>query len=133
MAVNNKQSYLEKQGIDARREQTIRSDYNKTDFYSEEHQDALSNPADPNKILGKGVTGGSMYHYTPNHDLSSTSYHYDSLSTTEGGGAYDIHGRNNDGGRHRLMSYNVYGADNAYGLDSIDESANLEEGQYQVK
>lgn len=130
---NNKQSYLEKQGIEARREQIVRSDYNKADAYSEEHEDALSNPNDKNKALGKGTGNGGHQHYRPNHDLPPTLINYSNMDTTAGGGAYDIHGRNDVGGRNRLISYNLYNNDNAYGPDSVDSSMNIEDGQYVMK
>jgi hypothetical protein len=58
---------------------------------------------------------------------------YSNLDTTAGGGAYDIHGRNGVGGRNRLMTYNIYNNDNAYGPDSVDSSMNIEDGQYVMK
>ena len=128
-----KQSSLEKKAIESRHEQIIRSDYNKANGYSAEHEDALNNPADKNKILGKGTGNGGHLHYTPNHDLPSTLINYSNLDTTNGGGAYDIHGRNDVGGRNRLLSYNLYSNDNPYGPESIDMTENFEEGQYQVK
>lgn len=134
MAINNnKQSYLEKQGMEARREQTIRSDYNKVDAYSAEHEDAISNPEDPTKVLGKGTGNGGHLHYRPNHDLPSTLINYSNLDTTAGGGAYDIHGKDGVSGRKRLISYNLYNNDNAYGPESIDMSMNIEDGQYVIK
>lgn len=134
MAINNnKQSYLEKKGIEARKEQTIRSDYNINDGYSAEHEDAISNPTDKNKVMGKGTGNGGHQHYRPNHELPSTLINYGNLDTTAGGGAYDIHGKNEVGGRKRLMTYNLYNSDNAYGPDSIDMSLNIDEGQYVIK
>ena len=129
----SKQSNLEKKAIESRHEQIIRSDYNKANAYSAEHEDAISNPTNKNKILGKGTGNGGHSHYQPNYDLPSTLINYSNLDTTAGGGAYDIYGRNDVGGRNRLLSYNIYGKDNAYGPESIDMSANLDEGQYQVK
>lgn len=133
MANNNKQSYLEKQGIESRREHLVRSDYNKQNGYSAEHEDALSNPSDSNKVMGKGTGNGGHLHYRPNHDLPSTLINYSNLDTTAGGGAYDIHGKNGVSGRNRLISYNLYNNDNAYGPDSIDSSMNIEDGQYVMK
>ena len=131
--VNNKQSSLEKKGIVARHEHLVRSDYNKADGYSAEHEDALSNPENKNKAMGKGTGNGGHQHYKTNHDLPPTLINYSNLNTTAGGGAYDIHGRNDVGGRNRLISYNIYNNDNAYGPDSVDSSLNIEDGQYVMK
>lgn len=134
MAINNsKQSYLEKKGIEERQKEIIRSDYNINDSYSEEHEDALSNPEDENKYLGKGTGNGGHQHYIPNHNLPSTLYNYSNLDTTQGGGAYDIHGRNGKSGRNRLININIYNIDNAYGHDSVDTSENIDDGQYVMK
>jgi hypothetical protein len=134
MALNNKrQSNLEKRGIEERQKEIVRSDYNKIDAYSDSHVDALSNPEDKNKPLGKGTGDGGHSAYVPNSAKSSTAYNYNSLNTAEGGGSYDIHGRNEQSGRNRLMAINIYSKDNAYGPNSIDTSENLDEGQYVVK
>ena len=134
MALNNKkQSNLEVKAIDARHTQTVRSDYNKQDVYSETHEDAISNPEDVNKALGKGTNSGGHQHYTPDLSKSSLTYNYSNLDTSNGGGAYDIHGRNENGGRNRLISINIYNKNNAYGPDSVDTSANIDEGQYVIK
>lgn len=130
---NNKQSNLEKKGIEQRQIELIRSDYNKIDAYSESHEDALSNPADETKALGKGTGNGGHQAYVPDASQPSTLYNYSSLDTSAGGGAYDIHGRNNQGGRNRLLKINIYNKDNAYGPNSVDTSANINEGQYVIK
>lgn len=129
----NKQSTLEAKGIEKRHEELVRSDYNKSDFYSESHEDALSNPEDENKVLGKGTGSGGHQHYIPDHSKPSTLINYSNLDTSRGGGAYDIYGRNEQGGRNRLMSYNLYNQDNAYGHNSVDTSSNIEDGQYVIK
>ena len=133
MALNNKkQSILEQRGIEERQKELVRSDYNKTDEYSESHEDALSDPNDVNKILGKGTNNGGHQHYTP--DFSKPSYiDYGNFNTTDGGGAYDIHGRNGKSGRDRLLKINNYNKDNEYGSNSVDTSSNIEDGQYVIK
>ena len=134
MAINNsKQSNLEKKGVEERKKEIIRSDYNRSDAYSEEHIDAIWNPDDETKYLGKGTGSGGHQHYVPNPNLPSTSINYSNLKTTEGGGAYDIHGRNGQSGRNRLVSINIYNKENSYGFDSVDSSANIEDGQYVLK
>ena len=134
MALNNsKQSNLERKGIEERHIQIVRSDYSANDAYSESHEDALSNPSDKNKILGKGTNSGGHQHYTPDYTKPSTLFNYSNLDTSAGGGAYDIYGRNEQGGRERLLKMNFYSKDNAYGHDSVDTSANIEDGQYVLK
>lgn len=134
MAINNKkQSNLEKKGFEQRQVELVRSDYNKNDGYSATHEDALSNPADETKALGKGTGNGGHLHSVPNYDLPSTLMNYSNLDTTAGGGAYDIHGRNGEGGRNRLLKINIYNKDNAYGHNSVDTSENIADGQYVMK
>lgn len=134
MAINNnKQSNLEKKGIEQRHIELVRSDYNKTDAYSESHEDALSNPENETKALGKGTGNGGYMAYVPDASKPSTLMNYSSLDTTAGGGAYDIHGRNGQGGRNRLVKINLYSKDNAYGPNSVDTSANIDDGQYVAK
>lgn len=134
MAINNKkQSNLEKKGFEQRKVELVRSDYNSKDGYSAEHEDALSNPDDENKVLGKGVANSSHQAYVPDASKPSTLYNYSSLNTTAGGGAYDIYGRDGEGGRNRLLKINIYNKDNAYGPNSVDTSANIDEGQYVMK
>lgn len=134
MALNNKkQSALEEKGIAKRHEEIVRSDYNINDAYSDSHEDALSNPDDVNKIHGKGTGSGGHQHYVPDSSKPSTLFNYSNLDTSNGGGAYDIHGRNEQGGRNRLLKINLYNKDNAYGPNSIDTSANIEDGQFVFK
>lgn len=134
MALNNKrQSALESKAIEERKQEIIRSDYNEADAYSSAHKDALSNPEDKNKYLGKGTNSGGHQHYIPDLSKPSTLINYSNLDTSNGGGAYDIHGRNEQGGRERLVKINMYNKDNAYGPNSVDTSANIEEGQYVMK
>jgi hypothetical protein len=139
MALNNsKQSNLEIKGRTEREKELVKSDYKKGENgdnsteYSEEHIDARSDSNNPSKILGKGTGNASHQAYTPNP--SAEGYRYDSLNTRlEAGGAYDIHGRNNNGGRNRLVKINLYSSENEYSVNSIDTSANINDGQYVIK
>lgn len=133
MSNTKKQSTLELRGIEKRREEIIRSDYNKNDAYSESHEDAISNPEDKNKVLGKGTNSGGHQHYVPDASKPKTLINYSNFDTTNGGGAYDIYGRNEQGGRNRLIKINLYNKDNAYSQNSIDTSSNIEDGQYVLK
>lgn len=132
---NNKQSNLEKKGIEQRQIELVRSDYNKNEGfkYGPEHVDAISDPNDETKALGKGTGSSGHEAYVPDASKSPYSYNYSSLDTSAGGGAYDIHGRNDQGGRNRLLKINIYNKDNAYGPNSVDTSANINEGQYVIK
>lgn len=132
MALNNKkQSNLEIKGIEERDAEIVRSDYNKTNAYSDSHEDAQSHPDDPTKVLGKGTNSGGHQHYVPDYTKMPTAYNYSNLKTTEGGGYYDIHGRNEQGGRNRLLSINIYNKDNAYSANSVEITDT--DAQYIVK
>lgn len=118
------QTYLEKKGIETRNETLVRNDYGKTDEYSTLHTDAISN-GDP---LGKGTMIGGHTHTTPDSSRPST-IDYSNFDTMNGGGLYDIEGRNGVGGRRFLMNISKYNANNEYGVNSVDTSANLADGQ----
>lgn len=134
MALNNKrQSALEVKGMLKRQEELTRSDYNKKDPYSDSHEDAISHPDDPEKILGKGTKSGGHQHYVPDSSKSPNYINYSNFDTTNGGGYYDIHGRNDQGGRDRLLAINIYNKINYYGDNSVDTSANINDGQYVIK
>lgn len=123
-----KQSRLESEAIDKRHELEVISDYQKnTNEYSEQHQDALSN-GDPQ---GKG-TGISMGYSVPGQ-TTNKGINYANIATNSGGGLYDIEGRNGIGGRRYLETINMYNAENSYGVDSVDTSKNVAEGQFIVK
>lgn len=123
-----KQSRLESEAIDKRHELEVISDYQKdTNEYSEQHQDALSN-GDPQ---GKG-TGVSMGYSIPGQ-TTNKGINYTNIATNSGGGLYDIEGRNGIGGRRYLEAINMYNAENSYGVDSVDTSMNVAEGQFIVK
>lgn len=131
MAINNsKQSVLEKEGFEERHKEVIRSDYNKNDFYHESHIDALSDPSDESKYMGKGTNSGGHQHYVPDFSKPKTLINYSNLDTQNGGGSYDIHGKDGKSGRNRLLAINIYNKDNSYGLNSVDTSANIADGQY---
>lgn len=118
------QTCLEKKGIEARQETLVRNDYNRSDEYSILHSDAISN-GDP---LGKGTGIGGHTHSTPDCN-KPTAIDYSNFDTFGGGGLYDIEGRNGVGGRNFLKNISVYNAQNEYGINSVDTSANLSDGQ----
>lgn len=129
---NNKQSYLEIKGREERNNEIIRSDYNKNDAYSSSHEDALSDPNRTDKPLGKGTGSTGHNAYTPDHSKSPYSYNYDSLDTSKGGGSYDIHGKDGNGGREKLTKINLYNKEYSYGPNLIDTSSNVVDGQYKM-
>jgi hypothetical protein len=57
---------------------------------------------------------------------------YSNFNTDEGGGLYDIKGRNEIGGRERLMAISIYNKDNQYGPALVDTSLNVADGQIVV-
>lgn len=118
------QTSLEKKGIDLRKETVVRNDYDRADNYSSIHKDAIS---DGDK-KGKGTTHGGHTHSIPDHNKPST-INYSTLDTTNGGNLYDIEGLNGKGGRNFLTTISKYNKENEYGINSIDTSANLADGQ----
>ena len=121
-----KQTCLEKRGIDARHEQIVRSDYNIEDQYGPTHKDAISD-GDPQ---GKGTNHGGHTHFLPDCNQPTTTINYSNFDTFNGGGEYDIKGRNGIGGRERALASSLYNNENSYGPTSVDTSANVNDGQY---
>lgn len=126
------QTRLENKAIEKRRELLVSNEYDKSDMYSEKHDDALSHPDATDKPLGKGTGNGGHTHSVPNPLASTTSYNYSNIDTTGGGGSYDIHGRNGKGGRLFLETINLYNKDNRYGAHLIDTSLNRMDGQITI-
>lgn len=118
------QTCLEKTGLEKRAEAVVRNDYNPSDEYSVIHKDALSD-GDPQ---GKGTGHGGHTHSIPDCSRPS-SISYSNFDTENGGGLYDIEGRNGIGGRRFLQNINKYGPNNEYGTNMVDTSANVADGQ----
>ena len=124
-----KQTCLEKQGINARHDQTVRSDYNIDNAYSVTHPDAVSN----GDAQGKGTESGGHTHWLPSCDgTPNNKINYSNFDSFNGGGVYDIKGRNGIGGRERAMATSLYNQENEYGPTSVDTTANVNDGQYFV-
>ena len=122
------QSRIESEALDKRHELEVISTYQKnTNEYNEQHKDALST-GDPQ---GKG-TGVSMGYSVPGQ-TTNKGINYSNIATNSGGGLYDIEGRNGIGGRMYLETINMYNAEKSYGIDSVDTSKNVAEGQFIVK
>lgn len=124
-----KQTCLEKKGIEARHETLIRNDYNSSDEYSAQHKDAISD-GDP---LGKGTGHGGHGHWLPDCSKGQTMIDYSNFDTENGGGLYDIEGRNGKGGRNWLKNISLYNENDQYGPNSVDTTANQLEGQIVLK
>jgi hypothetical protein len=123
------QSYLEKQGIEARKIEIARKHYDANNEYGTSHKDSLSDGDEK----GKGTGHGGHTHFLPNHNKPKTTIDYSNFDTTKGGNIYDINGRNDIGGRKKALAYSLYNSENQYGIHLIDTELNLKDGQYQVK
>ena len=127
--IQNGQTCLEKRGIETRHEQIVRSDYNIEDQYSATHKDAISD-GDPK---GKGTKHGGHTHFLPDCTKPSTMIDYSNFDTENGGGEYDIKGRNGIGGREKALASSLYNKDIPYGPTSINTEANINDGQYFIE
>ena len=123
------QSCLEKRGIEERNEEIVRSDYNINDQYSSTHKDAISD----GDAQGKGTKHGGHTHYLPDCNKPTSTIDYSNFDTTNGGGIYDIEGRNDIGGRKKAMTYSLYNQDYEYSANLINTEKNIHQGQYQNK
>lgn len=116
---------LEKRGMEERHAEIARSDYNINDQYSSTHKDALSD-GDPQ---GKGTGHGGHTHWLPDCTLPTSYINYSNFDTENGGGEYDIHGRNDVGGREKALASSMYNKEMPYGLSLINTQASVNDGQ----
>jgi hypothetical protein len=121
------QTCLEKKGIEARHESLVRNDYNLNDEYTSTHPNALSD-GDPK---GKGTGHGGHTYSVPDCNRP-TSIDYSNFDTENGGGLYDIEGRNGNGGRNFLITINNYNKENPYGANLVDTTLNVSDGQIRI-
>lgn len=126
-----KQSNLEKIGIERRNIEATRNDYNKNNAYSAQHDTARTHD-DNFHPLGKGTGHGGHTHSTPDYSLGKNRY-IPQFDTENAGGSYDKYGYKGIGGRQFLSTINIYNPTNQYGENYVDTSANVADGQYQVK
>lgn len=124
--VQNGQTCLEKRGIEERNTEILRSDYNKENEYSATHVDATSD----GDAQGKGTGHGGHTHYLPDCTKPTTTIDYSNFDTVNGGGCYDIKGRNGISGRERALSISMYNKENEYGASLVDTTENVNDGQY---
>lgn len=129
--VNNGQTCLEKQGINARHEQTLRSDYNINNEYSSVHPDSISD----GDVQGKGhPTVKGHTHWLPSCDgTPNNRIKYDNFATSpedQIGGKLDIDGYQDRPGRKTQMARSLYNYQEPYGSNSVNTTANINDGQY---
>ncbi len=124
--VENGQTCLEKRGMEERHEEITRSDYNIEDQYGPTHKDAISD-GDPQ---GKGTGHGGHTHFLPDCTKPTTTINYSNFDSENGGGYYDIEGRNGISGRKRALATSLYNKEIQYGPTLVDTSANIADGQY---
>ena len=124
--VQNGQTCLEKRGMEERHEEITRSDYNINDQYGPTHNDAISN-GDPQ---GKGTGHGGHTHFLPDCTKPTTTIDYRNFDSENGGGYYDIEGRNGISGRKNSLAISLYNKQTQYGPTLVDTSANVADGQY---
>lgn len=140
MANINTQSRLEEVALKERKElllkTNLKSSYSKESPYSENHKDAISD----GDALGKGTRNGGHSYNIPDRNKPTTLIDYSTFDTTDGGGKYDIEGTDGvqgafqgPSGRNFAKRINLYSAENSYGPNSVDTSANVMDGQYVVK
>ena len=83
--------------------------------YGENSEDILSREG---KALGKGT--GKAMGFAVKTNGSKTQIDYSQVDTKNGGGDYDINGRNGVGGRKRLLLMNEYQPSNEYSAESVE-------------
>ena len=120
------QSCLEKRGIEERSVEIVRSDYNIENQYGPSHPDALSN----GDVNGKGTGHGGHTHYLPDCNKPTSTIDYSNFDTLNGGGLYDIEGRNDVGGRKKAINSSLYNHERQYSANLINTEINLRQGQY---
>ena len=124
----NGQTCLEKRGIDERNEEIVRSDYNAENPYGPTHPDAISD-GDPQ---GKGTGHGGHNAWLPDCTKPTNMIDYSNFDTVNGGGVYDIKGRNGMGGRERSLDRSMYNQEVQYGANLVNTAENVAQGQYYV-
>ena len=122
------QSCLEKRGIEERSVEIVRSDYNIENQYGPSHPDALSN----GDVNGKGTGHGGHTHYLPDCNKPTSTIDYSNFDPLNGGGLYDIEGRNDVGGRKKAINSSLYNHERQYSANLINTEINLRQGQYQT-
>lgn len=114
-----------------RHQQEIRSDYQRTNQYSDTHPDALSPLHDDGKGRkgqGKGTGHGGHGHWLPNCTAQLGVFNYSNFDTAIASGA----GNEDDNkARNEMLTRSLYNDATPYG--SIDTSMNVREGQFVLR
>lgn len=119
------QTCLEKVSIEERKEELVRSDYQKTNQYSATHNDALAT----GDAQGKGTGHGGHTHWQPNCNGTIGTFNYSNFDTAPASNA----GNDDDNdARKTAMTRSLYTYENTYSARSVDTSANVADGQYQI-
>jgi hypothetical protein len=124
--VENGQTCLEKRGMEERHQEITRSDYNIEDQYGPTHKDAISD----GDAQGKGTGHGGHTHFLPDCTKPTNMINYSNFDSENGGGYYDIEGRNGISGRKRALATSLYNKEIEYGPKLVDTSKNVADGQY---
>ena len=117
------QSRLEQEGINYRQTRVLNKDRYQRDLneYGAGHPDAMSD----GDVRGKDVEDSVYTYLVPNKNESKTSYK-ETVRTDAGGNSVDINKRKGD------SLINMYSDNAQYGIDSIDMSQNIAEGQIEI-
>ena len=118
--LENGQSCLEKNGIQERENEIVRSDYNEENPYGPTHKDAISD----GDIMGKGTGHGGHTAWNPDCDKPNQAIDYSNFDTINGGGKADVDKR------LESMARSLYNAENPYGATLVKTSENIAKGQY---
>ena len=116
------QSCLEKRGIEERKNEIVRSDYNINDQYSSNHDDAISN----GDAFGKGskeIKGHS--HWLPNCNENKYKIDYSNFDTEHAGSECDIRAREESIVRS-LYKKGI----SEYSASILTTDENINDGQY---
>ena len=109
------QSKLEKTGIEERKNETLKSDYNVENEYSLNHKNALAT----DDAKGKGTGHGGHTHWLPDTSKASPTIDYSNFDTENGGNKTDVERRK------QAMVSSLYNKDYQYGAHLIDSEQNL--------
>ena len=123
--IKNGQTCLEKKGIECRNEEIVKNVYSKNNEYSAIHPDAISD----GDVNGKGTGGNTSTAWVPDCSKPKNLMNYSNFTTNQGGGLYDIEGRNGIGGRLKAQVSSLYNENFQYGADLVNTSVNENEGQ----
>lgn len=120
------QTNLEKNAIIERDELEMLNPYNDTNAYNHMHKNAISD----GDVKGKGTNSGGHGSYLPDYSKGKDMIDYSNFDTDNGGGKYDIEGRNGHGGRNKSLTNRIWGKNNPYGPSVVDTTINRLDGQY---